>query len=43
MGRQFRGGVDGKGGEDELARQIAEEGRRWTLTHWRKVDMAAYM
>jgi len=40
---QFRGDEDGKGGEEALAQQIAEEGKKWVQTHWRKVDMAAYM
>lgn len=32
-----------KYGEDGLAQQIAEEGRRWADTHWQRVDMAAYV
>jgi hypothetical protein len=40
---QFRGDLEGNGGEDLLAQQIAEAGEEWAQTHWRKVDMAAYM
>lgn len=39
----FRGDVFGQGGEDALAEQIATAGKDWAATHWRKVDMAAYV
>lgn len=38
----FRGDVQGKGGEDKLAEEIARAGLEWSQTHWRRVDMAAY-
>ena len=40
---QFRGDRSSRGGEPELAREIAESGRDWSLTHWRKEDMTAYV
>lgn len=40
---QFHGDLDGIGGRDDLAEQIADEGRKWVKTHWRRIDMAAYM
>lgn len=40
---QFQGGLDGEDGETALARQIATEGKTWVDTHWRKVDMTAYV
>jgi len=39
----FLGGPNGKGGEIDLAREIANAGRDWSLTHWRKEDMTAYV
>jgi len=30
-------------GHDELAREIAENGRKFTLEHWRWEDMQSYM
>ncbi|KAG8870066.1 Glycosyltransferase Family 90 domain containing protein, partial [Tulasnella sp. 331] len=39
----FRGNPDGKGAHDAIARTIAIQGRVWSLTFWRRVDMDAYM
>jgi hypothetical protein len=35
----FSGDMDGNGGHDELAKQIAANGREWTAEHWRVEDM----
>jgi hypothetical protein len=42
---QFHGDGDGGalGGEELMARAIAESGRAWSLSHWRREDMTAYM
>lgn len=43
----FTGPPDGRGGssggEDELARQIAEQARKFGEEHWRWEDMQGYM
>lgn len=39
----FRGGMYGKGNHDEMARKMAEAGREWSRTYWRKEDMTAYL
>ncbi|EAU85480.2 Cap3p [Coprinopsis cinerea okayama7 len=39
----FQGDPSGFGGHPALAKKIAEAGRQWSLTHWRKVDLTAYM
>lgn len=39
----FRGGPGGTGAHEDLARKIAEEGRRWSKRFWREEDMTAYM
>ncbi|KAF9489253.1 hypothetical protein BDN71DRAFT_1456332 [Pleurotus eryngii] len=39
----FRGGMDGKGNHDEMARKMGEVGREWSKTYWRKEDMTAYL
>ncbi|GJN90841.1 hypothetical protein Rhopal_003855-T1 [Rhodotorula paludigena] len=39
----FMGDENGKGAHDELAEEIAAEGKRWTETHWRHIDMEIYM
>lgn len=41
----FQGSPDGDGsdGHDELAQMIGEEGRLWSKTLYRRVDMTAYM
>lgn len=40
----FVGTPDGRiKGRDDLARQIAEQGRRFRLEHWRWEDMQAYV
>lgn len=39
----FRGGLYGEGARVDLARKIAEAGRRWSKTFWRKEDMTAYL
>lgn len=36
---QFQGDRDLHPGENEVARGIAEAGREWSLTHWRREDM----
>ncbi|TFK25273.1 hypothetical protein FA15DRAFT_590775 [Coprinopsis marcescibilis] len=38
----FRGDPSGHGGHPELAKKIAENGRQWSLTHWREADLTAY-
>ena len=40
----FSGGLDEArtGNHDELAKQIAEDGRQWAETMWRHVDMQVY-
>ena len=38
----FAGDIDGKGGHDDLAKQIAYAGRDWTQKHWRWEDMETY-
>lgn len=35
----FSGDLDGNGGHDELAKQIAYNGKDWTENHWRMEDM----
>jgi hypothetical protein len=35
----FSGDLDGNGGHDDLAKQIAYNGRDWTEKHWRREDM----
>ena len=40
---QFQGDLDQFEGENLVARGIAEAGREWSLTHWRREDMTAYM
>lgn len=37
----FAGDLDGKGGHDDLAKQIAYNGKQWTEQHWRWEDMQA--
>lgn len=39
----FAGDVDGRGGEDELARGVATAARQWSSTFFRDVDMTAYV
>ena len=41
----FDGGLDAArtGHHDHLAQEIAEAGRDWAETHWRHVDMQAYI
>ncbi|KAL4258252.1 Protein O-Glucosyltransferase/Glycosyltransferase 90 [Pleurotus pulmonarius] len=39
----FRGGLYGKGNHDDMARKMAEAGREWSRTYWRKEDMTAYL
>ncbi|KAE9390087.1 hypothetical protein BT96DRAFT_946375 [Gymnopus androsaceus JB14] len=38
----FRGDANGDGAHEELARQIALQGRAWSKTFWRKEDIIAY-
>ncbi|KAG9026633.1 Glycosyltransferase Family 90 domain containing protein [Tulasnella sp. JGI-2019a] len=39
----FRGNRDGTGSHDELAKRIATQGHRWSLSFWRQEDTVAYM
>ncbi|KAJ3575468.1 hypothetical protein NP233_g1085 [Leucocoprinus birnbaumii] len=39
----FRGDPLGKGSQPELARNIAQNGRKWAKEFWRKEDMTAYI
>jgi len=39
----FRGDPAGNNGHPDLAEKIAHQGREWSLTHWRKEDLTAYM
>ncbi|KAG5719518.1 KDEL motif-containing protein 1, partial [Termitomyces sp. T112] len=39
----FRGGLYGEDRREELARTIANEGRAWSRTFWRKEDITAYV
>ncbi|WVR08430.1 hypothetical protein IAU60_005485 [Kwoniella sp. DSM 27419] len=39
----FQGDLYGANGEPLLAKDIAQAGREWSNTHWRQVDMTAYM
>ncbi|KAJ4474319.1 glycosyl transferase family 90-domain-containing protein [Lentinula aciculospora] len=38
----FRGDPNGEGAHEELARQIALQGRAWSKKHWRREDIIAY-
>lgn len=40
---QFRGDLYNNSGEPAIAAQIAQEGKEWVETHWRKQDMTAYV
>lgn len=35
----FRGDLDGRGAHDDLAKEIAAAGKKWTAEHWRWQDM----
>ena len=35
----FRGGRDGAGAHDDLAKEIGLAGKHWAANHWREVDM----
>lgn len=39
----FAGDIDGLGGADDLARNIAEEGQAWSKNFYRTEDMTAYV
>lgn len=40
----FRGAPeDGRGNHDHLAEKIATQGKEWAESHWRWVDMQAYL
>lgn len=39
----FAGDVDGLGGDDELAQEIANQGKEWAAKFYRKEDMTAYV
>lgn len=38
----FRGDPVGNGAHDEMAKKIAQDGREWSKTFWRKEDLVAY-
>ncbi|KAJ3886481.1 glycosyl transferase family 90-domain-containing protein [Lentinula edodes] len=38
----FRGDSNGEGAHEELARQIALQGREWSKKYWRREDIIAY-
>jgi len=35
----FRGDLEGRGAHDDLAKEIAAAGKKWTAEHWRWQDM----
>ena len=39
----FVGSPDGRPGREDLAQQIAEQGKRFAEEHWRWEDMQAYV
>jgi hypothetical protein len=39
----FVGSPDGRPGRDDLAQQIAEQGKQFAEDHWRWEDMQAYV
>lgn len=39
----FRGGLNGTGAHDDMAKKIAQEGKEWSQQFWRKEDMVAYL
>ncbi|GAA5967932.1 hypothetical protein JCM11641_005812 [Rhodosporidiobolus odoratus] len=39
----FIGDENAKGGHDEIAKEIAMQGKKWAETHWRYVDIEVYM
>lgn len=39
----FIGTPDGQGGHDSIAEKMAEAGRGWATTYWRRVDMACVL
>ena len=38
----FRGGLDGQGGHDHLAKEIAQAGKEWATRYYRWEDLEAY-
>jgi hypothetical protein len=38
----FNGDMEGNGAHDDLAKQIAMNGKQWAKEHWRWEDMEAY-
>ncbi|KAL8293575.1 hypothetical protein RQP46_000276 [Phenoliferia psychrophenolica] len=38
----FRGGRDGAGEHDDLAKEIGLAGKHWAENHWREIDMQIY-
>ncbi|KAG2140698.1 glycosyl transferase family 90-domain-containing protein [Suillus clintonianus] len=38
----FRGGLQGEGAHEDLAKKIAAAGREWSKTYWRREDLTAY-
>ena len=38
----FSGDMEGNNGHDDLAKQIADQGKRYAADHWRYEDMEAY-
>lgn len=39
----FAGDLSGEGAHDEIAREIAREGKEWVRDFWRPEDITAYM
>lgn len=37
----FSGDMDGRNSHDDLAKQIADQGKEYTIKHWRYADMEA--
>ncbi|KAG2340814.1 hypothetical protein BDR05DRAFT_889164 [Suillus weaverae] len=38
----FRGGLEGEGAHEDLAKKIAAAGREWSQIYWRREDLTAY-
>jgi len=39
----FRGDANGDGAHEEMAKEIAQAGREWSQTFWRKEDLISYL
>jgi len=40
--KQFKGDLNGENGHDDLAREIAENGKNWSTDYWRYEDQVAF-